>query len=733
MRRSLLLATASLAGILAPPALDAAAQEVRLAPSVRLDDIVVTATRRPEPRSALAGTVQVIDQEAIRRSTAQNVTDLLAENAVGFFSEWTPGQTSINIRGGATDGQGRDFRSQVLVLVNGRRAGTANLSKLSPAEIERIEIIRGPASVVYGSQAIGGVINLIMRDGRTSQGGFAELSGGSWGLLQGRARYGTTFTNGPGDAPGVTGGDVYIGLSGGQRDDYRAGGGARQENTGWSRLGALGAFGVDTPIGRIGTTLRTDGIYDAGFRGSAWNVTNREDRTNMSADVFLDGASGDGRWRWSGQLYAVRDEDLFRWRSPIQRSAAGLPVPGTSNDTNRRTLDIFGARLQPSMRLWAGAELLVGLDLERSVLRSARERRGLPGSGITTQIPPMDNDQTDQNLGLYAEFSQRLLDDRLTLRAGVRQTWGETQLDPTPNLALQRLRSADYQATTWSAGASFRVVEGVALRANAATGFRAPTGTELAADFTALGGGRTFGNPNLKPETNLQYEVGVAVFRPAWRADLALFENTISDRITTRARPGVANTSDWVNNPGDIRVRGVELQLQADLARLFDITGFRWTAFANGTWNFEMIDEGKRLGPTVNTRTAERMYRYQAAIGTTVGQPRWDASLIGVLRGTMHYNTEENLRVPAAEPFREFVHRKSAVWVWNLRGSFQPLADRPNLRVFGAINNLFDVNYHPIFIATASEPFLGDSRFSNGGRGNSAMGREFLAGLRVTF
>lgn len=701
---------------------------VRFPPVTTLDDVVVTATGLPTPRSQLAGTVQVIDQETIRRSVAQNLTDLLAENAVGFFSTWTPGQTSLNIRGGASDGQGRDFRSQVLVLINGRRAGTANLSKLSPAEVERIEIVRGPASVVYGSGAMGGVINLIMRDGRTSPGGFAELGIGSWGLAEGRARYGTRFTGGD-----VQGGDFYAGFYGGRRDSYSAGnGGGSQLGTEWNRAGGLAALGIDTPIGRIGTSLRTDGIYDAGFRGSGWNTTNREDRTNASADIFLNGGTADGRFRWDGQAYAVRDVDAFRWRSPVQRSAAGLPVPGTDLDNNTRTLDILGVRLQPSMRLWTGADLLVGLDLERSTLRSTRERRGLPGSGITTQVAPMDNDQTDSNAGLYAEFSQRLLDNQVTLRGGVRQTWGNTAFDQTPNLPLQRTGSQDYDATTWSVGASYQPISALALRANAATGFRAPTATELAAEFTALGGGRTFGNPNLNPERSLQYEVGAAVFLQGLRLDLALFQNTISDRIITRLRPGVANTSDWVNNPGDVEVRGVEFQLDGDVARLFGITSFNWRAFANGSWNFDMRDNG--ASPTANTRNVERMYRYQATIGTTISQPRWDATLQGVLRGPMYYNTEENLLIPQTEPNREFVHRKGAFWVWNLRGSFQPLPERaPAIRVFGAVNNLFDKNYHPIFIATASEPFLGDARFANGGRGNSAPGREFIGGLRFTF
>ena len=727
MRRSL-TALAVFLSVTALQAQGTAEPVVRFPSAAVMDDVVVTATRLPTPRSQLAGTVQVIDQETIRRSVSQNVTDLLAENAVGFFSTWTPGQTSLNIRGGASDGQGRGFRSQVLVLINGRRAGTANLSKLSPAEIERIEIVRGPASVVYGSGAMGGVINLIMRDGRTSPGGFAELGLGSWGLAEGRARYGTRFTGGD-----VQGGDFYAGFSGGRRDSYRAGeSGGVQTGTDWNRVGGLAALGIDTHIGRIGTSVRTDGTYDAGFRGSAWNTTNREDRTNTSADIFLNGATADGRFRWDGQAYAVRDVDLFRWRSPVQRSAAGLPVPGTDQDNNTRTLDILGLRLQPSMRLWAGAELLVGLDLERSTLRSTRERRGLPGSGITTQVAPMDNDQTDTTAGLYAEISQRLLDNQVTLRGGVRQTWGNTAFDQTPNLPLQRTGSQDYDATTWSIGASYQPVSFLALRANAATGFRAPTATELAADFTALGGGRSFGNPALNPERSLQYEVGAAVFLPGLRLDLALFQNTISDRIITRLRPGVANTSDWSNNPGDVEVRGVEFQLDGDVARLFGITQFNWRAYANGSWNFDMRDNG--ASPTANTRNVERMYRYQATIGTTISQPRWDVTLQGVLRGPMYYNTEENLLIPQAEPNREFVHRKDAFWVFNLRGSFQPLPERaPNIRVFGAVNNLLDKNYHPIFIATASNPFLGDARFANGGRGNSAPGREFIGGLRFTF
>ena len=92
----------------------------------------------------------MIDRDKIDHSDAKSVTDLLAESAVGLRAN-APRQTSINIRGAATEGQGRDFKSQVLVLINGHRAGTANVSKLSIADVDRIEIVRYPSFVVYGS------------------------------------------------------------------------------------------------------------------------------------------------------------------------------------------------------------------------------------------------------------------------------------------------------------------------------------------------------------------------------------------------------------------------------------------------------------------------------------------------------------------------------------------------------------------------------------------------------
>lgn len=686
------------------------------ASAVASDELVVTPGGRQEQRGKVAGTVQVIDRGVIERSTSQSITELLRENAVGFFSEWTPGQTSINIRGAATDGQGKDFRSQVLVLINGHRAGTANLSKLSLADVDRVEIVRGPASVVYGSQNLGGVINIIMKTGRSAPGTLVEGTIGSWDLHQGKVQHGGT-------SHGV---DYYIGVSGGERDDYHSGkGGTTMQNTAWERRGVTASLGYQiNDNNRLEFNARTDGIYDVGFRGSAANHFAEEDRTNKSADIGYYGRTSDGVFNWFMQGYIVEDFDNFRWASP--NSAR------TSLDHNRRDLDIVGTRVQPRVRPWEGHELLLGWDFERSTLRSDRLRVGLGGAPIS-QVPPQDNNHTDTVQGFYFEDSQTFFNDVLGLRGGMRYTTGETSFDYTPNYLNQNNLTQEYEAITYSFGATLAITEGVVLRAGTSTGFRAPTATELAARTTNLNGTRAFGNPNLDPETNEQIEVGANISGWLGTIDLALFQNVISDRITTLQRPGVVPaTSDYINNPGDIEVRGIEVGFDANLMRIVANrpSDWRWNLFSNGYYNFDMIDKGAPA--TANTDKAQRMHEYELSIGTRFGQSGphvrdWSFQTVGLLRGPMWYDTEEALLRPLAEPNDRFIHRKDPFWVWNLRGDIE-LTE--GLKFFAGVNNLFDVNEHPIFIALDKQPCIANPASQNGGCGTSMPGREYIVGLQ---
>ncbi|MFO7871916.1 MAG: TonB-dependent receptor [Kiritimatiellia bacterium] len=146
------------------------------------EDIIITASRVKKDVFDVPAGVQVIDSAAIRRAAPVTLAKLF-KNAVGIDLQGGgfPGEeVRLNMRG-LTPGYGT---KRVLVLIDGRRIneqyqGTAELSLLTADSIERVEIVRGPASAIYGSNAMGGVINIVTRRGKTRPGTEIMVSGGS--------------------------------------------------------------------------------------------------------------------------------------------------------------------------------------------------------------------------------------------------------------------------------------------------------------------------------------------------------------------------------------------------------------------------------------------------------------------------------------------------------------------------------------------------------------------------
>ncbi|HSI01059.1 MAG TPA: TonB-dependent receptor, partial [Reyranella sp.] len=521
------------------------------------------------------------------------------------------------------------------------------------------------------------------------------------------------------------------------RDNYAISGGAPELNTAWTRYGATGAFGYQIDEGsRVEGTVRSDGIYNAGFRGSSANLFAFDSRYNYSFDTSYLAKTRDGQGNVYFQAYFVTDVDDLNNPSPL--SALNAPASRTTTDHNRRQLDILGARFQPRYKLFSGNELLFGLDWERSWLRSDRHRLG--GAAVT-QLSPQDNNQTDNVFAVYLEDSQSFFDDKLIVRGGVRQTWGTTALDWTPYAPTLVTGTNPYQATTYSAGLTYAFTDWLAGRAGASSGFRAPTATEIGANFTTTPIGTTiFGNPGLGPETSQQWEVGATATWKGGRFDTVVFQNTISNRIVplTVSSTGGRVVQVQTNSPANLVVQGIEFQMQADLFQSLNwrpaVDGLFWNVFGNGYYNWKMTDYG--ANPLSGTDVALRINKYGASIGTLFGQMGtqypWSLQLLGILRGPMWYNTEESLS-PVFFPGQNrtvSVYEKGAFWVWNSRLEVEVIKD---LKLFAAVNNIFDVNYHPIFIAQDATPCTANRVNQNGGCGNSMPGREVIAGFQFRF
>ena len=219
----------------------------------KLEEIVVTATLIPTPAKELPVPVQVISRKEIEESRANDLAEVLTEYLPEHFQTYPGALSSVSIRGFSSDTTGTDIKGQVLVLIDGHRAGTGNVAEIPLENVERIEIVRGPGSVVYGSAAMGGVVNIITRKG---QGPLPETWGSSMGagiIPKGTQVFRVAFLD---NRVGVslTGRTITQG-------SYDTGGGARVPNTGYNDQAYSASFFLQpqapiTPFLPLGTSFK---------------------------------------------------------------------------------------------------------------------------------------------------------------------------------------------------------------------------------------------------------------------------------------------------------------------------------------------------------------------------------------------------------------------------------------------------------------------------------------------
>ena len=157
------------------------------------ESVVVTA-RRVETRLAeTPQKIEVIDATDIERSVAADLTDVLKKNAGVDVVQYSGALSGIGIRGFRPQFSGINKRS--LLLIDGRPSGVTNLATLLLDNVERIEVLKGAASAVYGSSAMGGVVNVITRQSRGKIGGSARIGGGSFGASEFAGRAGGSVSS----------------------------------------------------------------------------------------------------------------------------------------------------------------------------------------------------------------------------------------------------------------------------------------------------------------------------------------------------------------------------------------------------------------------------------------------------------------------------------------------------------------------------------------------------------
>lgn len=676
----------------------------------QLPATVVTAGLREENPFTLGVTLIPITQDELVTTSAISITEIMAQNSIGFFSQWTPAQSSIVLRGATSNPQGREDGSQVLLLVNGRRTGTSNISKLSTALAHQIEIQKGPSSVLYGNNAIGGVVNVITPNGLTAPGYHGRVSYGSWNFREGILSAG-------GSQDGF---DYWIGLQGAKQSSYESGRGSVEKplaNTQFERAGGLVNLGYTFDQGtRVGLLYLNDGTYDAGFRGSSFNIFNYDNRTNESFELSIDNLAANADVNYQIQAFWVEDLDEFHW---------GNQIAGTiARDNNTRTNNLLGLKASLDFKPWDDATLMVGTDLTKGELRSTRTQ--LTNAGVFRPVVrPQDVNADSLNAAIFTEIRQELFDERLLLRGGLRYDHFSDKVVNTggypANLGDSKF---DYNSLIYSASALYRASDTLNFRAGVATGFSRPRPTGLVGNFLSNAGNPVIPNPDLKPEKSLGFEIGARFDNGIIESDFALFSTRIDNALETNRWdvPGSAFT----DNIDERLVQGLEWRNNLDLAEIFHQPDLIMEVFGNLNYNFTLKNKDQGFQQQYNSDKAWRTYETQANFGFRVGQPKtWDLTWNTIYNGNFWWFTEERLNgIPRQ------VNEYPSFFLTNVQFRYF-LND--NAHLFAGVNNLFNVNASSVFLARNEEPLLSDPAFRNGGVGNSLPGRQFVVGFDIRF
>lgn len=505
-----------------------------------LDEVVVTVGRQTQMQSEASAPVSVVDREEITRRQARSIDDLLRD-APGVTISGGPRRDALmpTIRG-LSDGR-------VVVRLDGARQNLQIRHRgqtfLDPTLLQRVEVLRGPASTLFGSGAIGGVVDFRTLDAQQF-------------LAPGEAFGGRLLAGYQSNADEGVGGLTLAG----QRGD----------------LGLLGALtrsqsdnfvdgdGVEEPFSASDTL---SGLLKASWRPAGphrLSASYLDYADDSPSRTTADRPRGDAvrrltRQRTAALNYGFQPVESALWdleatlyRTELSLDERQLEAPGRSQaELATSGLDVFNiSRLS---LLGIEHQLTYGMELYRDDQTGLEDGQPDPGFASSRQETLGAFLQDRIVLGTRTALTLGLRHDRITQRA---ERAGETE---------SRFREWSPQATL-----SYRLLPGLRAFASYAEAFRAPNLRELFVAGEHFPGNTYLPNPDLQPERAHNKELGLSYLRSGlWgdgdrlRGQLSVFRNDIEDFIEqiVRGDSGAPPNTTRFENVEDARLRGVELSL----------------------------------------------------------------------------------------------------------------------------------------------------------------------------
>lgn len=500
----------------------------------KVEKVVVTASRIGKVAEDRLGTAAtIIDKRQLDERQIRFVSDVLRDvPSVAVSRSGGPGtSTQVRMRGGEAN--------HTLVLLDGADVadpfqGEFDFSGLLANDIERIEILRGSQSALYGSDAVGGVINIIPRRGAGTLSAEAFAEGGSFGTWQGAANVGA-------------GGDAW--------DIFAS---ATRHETGGTNISRFGS----EKDGEAHTAY----FFNAGVKPAAnleLRALARYVETEADTDpqdfafptmptegLVIDGPDTTATRQFfanvSAELHALDD----RWQTKLSYARADVDRENFSTD-----FFAFPVGLTPFFS--------AGKRDKISLVSALAFDTGPVSHKVTTALDWKE--ETYQNVATGA-FDPGINGERATENTGYVLSYDLAFGDIDAGAAIRRDENDRFDdATTYRLQASWRVTEATRLRATAGSGIKNPTNFEL----FGFDPGAFIGNPNLKPEKSIGWDAGIdhTFWNGKAKFTATYFEATLEDEIFTVFTfvPPFTFLSSPANRTSESERRGVELTLDAKL------------------------------------------------------------------------------------------------------------------------------------------------------------------------
>jgi vitamin B12 transporter len=622
--------------LLAATAAQLGAQQSR--DTTQLPEIVVTATRYPVSADSVGVAVTVLRGDDLRAQGIRSVGDALRQvpgaqvvQGGGFGA-----QTSLFLRGGESD--------YVKVLVDGvpvnQPGGAYDFANLTTDNVDRIEIVRGPGSVLYGSDAISGVIQIVTRDGRGGATVRADGEAGTYGSLRWEAE--------------ALGGSDALGWSGAV--SRRTTDGIYDFNSDYHNTVASGRVRAQ-PDRRTGVSLSgrfADGAFHfpTDFTGAPTdhNQFNTERTTTLALDLTRRLSS-----TVEGQLLVGRYAANNEFVNPPDSATDFNGFSDSRTDTRRWTAEARG-----QVRLPVGVRGLAGASLDQE--SQANFQRATAGDPLVRTDPSLER----TNWGFFLEGSAMPV-TRLQLTAGGR-------LD-------QNERFGSFW--TYRASALAFVTASTRVRASVGTGFKEPS------FFDNFATGFAAGNPDLRPERTFSIEGGVTQEVPEARMSLSAtgFAQRFRDLIQFTFAPPSPGAPNFFNVAA-AKVSGVELGV-----KFRPVPGVEAEA-AYTRLHTEVTDAGFDSGEDATFVNGQRLLRRPDDLLTFgLQSDLMHRGRVGAVLTVV--GSREDVRFAAfPDPSRRVTLPSYATL--DLSGSlavFLPRGNRPGFDITARVENLLDKSY----------------------------------------